>query len=640
MTRSVQAARRTNNLHRVGHLLLFELQDLKYVASHRLKVSRGSLISVLADVANLYGEKCPDSIGWPTKALLTILPRQFPEFPSKDGQQSYVDYVLQNDDVLQPEFLANILLLDGPGDPRGNAHSEHDLVRSYGSKILSLERWSHQMTLPVPGPYLIEDGSLWQVSRLYDDIQGAFMVAVEPPEAKKVDDTVYIPLRISGAQYQTLSIATPSRAARHSKGPLDGMRIAVKDMFDMNGLTTTLCNRAFYDINTPSTSTAVCVKRLVDAGAQVLGTTKISSMISREEPTEAIDYHAPFNPRADGYQSPAGSSSGSAAAIAAYDWLDLTIAEDTSGSGRRPAAANGCFQYRPTHDLVDLGGMWPTFLQFDTPVILSRDPTKFASVASLWCHLESTTGAGVTTRPACILYPQDYLPKDNEQHLEHLESFVNDLRTSINGTLDRVSIRQKWLDSPPEGCEGQDLEAYLSNVIVQTFYHEFYHSQASFRDRYVKKCGKEPYVNSFVKWRWNLGRGVTKEQHQEGLRRLEVYKSWFLNEVMGGPEKNSILVMPISEGVPNYRDHPPNPPTVQSGFDPLFLSPILGCPDLVIPIAQIPFESRITERQEQLPVCVNLLGVPGKDLDLINAATAVLDASGRPCAVRVGSEMF
>lgn len=54
-------------------------------------------------------------------------------------------------------------------------------------------------------------------------------------------------------------------------------------------------------------------------------------MIGKEEPTEATDYHAPFNPRADGYQSPAGSSSGSAAAVATYDWLDFAIGTDTTG---------------------------------------------------------------------------------------------------------------------------------------------------------------------------------------------------------------------------------------------------------------------------------------------------------------------
>lgn len=188
-------------------------------------------------------------------------------------------------------------------------------------------------------------------------------------------------------------------------------------MFDVNGLTTTPCNRAFYEINRASTSTAACGEKLINASVHVLGTRKISPMILREEPTEAIDYHAPFNPRADGYQSPAGSSSGSAAATAAYEWLDFTIAEGTRGSGRRPAAANGCFEYRPKHDLADLSGMWPTFLQFDTSVILSPDLIKTASISPLWCSIDSSINAAASPKPLSILYPEDYLPKDDNEHL-------------------------------------------------------------------------------------------------------------------------------------------------------------------------------------------------------------------------------
>lgn len=54
-------------------------------------------------------------------------------------------------------------------------------------------------------------------------------------------------------------------------------------------------------------------------GADVLGKTKTSPFANWEEPIEHIDYQAPWNPRADGYQSPGGSSSGSAMAVAAYD---------------------------------------------------------------------------------------------------------------------------------------------------------------------------------------------------------------------------------------------------------------------------------------------------------------------------------
>ena len=590
---------------------------------------------------------------------MTVLATNFSPWPSKLSLQLYFDHLLQHDDVFRPEFLDNILLTDGPDTSNGQA--VHEFASSYGSKLLLLDLQSNHMLQLAPGPYLIVEGSLWQVSRLYDDTHGAFIVGVQPPAAEeyqrpfiylhvpslltidRTDEMVYTPLKVSGTHPQTLSVAVPSRGAIHHLG-LFGMRTAVKDMFDINGLTTTLCNRAFHEINSPSTSTAACVQKLVNAGVQILGTTKISSMISREEPTEAIDYHAPFNPRGDGYQSPAGSSSGSAVAIAAYEWLDFTIAEDTSGSGRRPAAANGCFQYRPTHDLVSLDGMWPTFLPFDTPVILSRDLANIAKIAPVWCDFPLSAPQPLhpkmPRKPLTIYYPEDYLPKDNQEHLQQLDSFVEDLKDATDGTVERFSISQKWQDSCPEGCEGQDLEDFLRDVVVQTFYYGFYHSQTSFRGRYFAKYQKEPYVNSFVKWRWNLGRQVTQKQHQEGLRRLEVYKSWFLTKIMGGPEKHSIVVMPISEGVPNYRDQPPKTSSVQTGYDPLFLSPILGCPDLVVPIAQMKYESRVSGRTEHLPICVNLLGVPGQDQHLIDEVTATLRCSGRPCAVRTGSNAF
>ena len=63
----------------------------------------------------------------------------------------------------------------------------------------------------------------------------------------------------------------------------------------------------------------------------MLGKTRLSSFLSREEPSESVDFLTAWNPRADGYQSPGGSSSGSAAAVAAYDWVDIAIGTDSEG---------------------------------------------------------------------------------------------------------------------------------------------------------------------------------------------------------------------------------------------------------------------------------------------------------------------
>ena len=138
-------------------------------------------------------------------------------------------------------------------------------------------------------------------------------------------------LGIAGSDPHSLSVAVPSRiCSPPSKvSPLLGKRIGVRELFDIFGLRMALSNRAFYAMSTPAQTTAPAIQKLLDAGAVMVGTTKCSSMISREDPIEAVDFQAPFNPRGDGYQSPVGSSSGSAAAIASYEWLDFTIGSDS-----------------------------------------------------------------------------------------------------------------------------------------------------------------------------------------------------------------------------------------------------------------------------------------------------------------------
>ena len=111
--------------------------------------------------------------------------------------------------------------------------------------------------------------------------------------------------------------------------PLDGWRIALKDVFEVDGLRTSLCNRGYLELYKHATSTAPSIARIVGCGGSILGKTKLSSFLSREEPAESIDFQSVWNPRADGHQSPGGSSSGSAAAVAAYEWVDIGVGTDS-----------------------------------------------------------------------------------------------------------------------------------------------------------------------------------------------------------------------------------------------------------------------------------------------------------------------
>jgi len=129
-----------------------------------------------------------------------------------------------------------------------------------------------------------------------------------------------------------VAVASSLKSRNCLDKPLAGVRVVVKDNFHLQGLKVSLCNRAYYDTYPPSENTAVCLQRLIDLGATIIGQAKLNSFGVWEEPTEYIDYQAPWNPRADGYQSPGGSSTGSGAAIAAYDWLDIGIGSDSKYS--------------------------------------------------------------------------------------------------------------------------------------------------------------------------------------------------------------------------------------------------------------------------------------------------------------------
>lgn len=107
------------------------------------------------------------------------------------------------------------------------------------------------------------------------------------------------------------------------------MRFAVKDLFHIEGLRPTVGCRAYYAVAQEASITAPLLQTLMSLGAELVGTLKLGSLITKEEPAESADYQAPFNPRGDGYQSAWSSSGGSGAAIASYNWLDFTLGTDS-----------------------------------------------------------------------------------------------------------------------------------------------------------------------------------------------------------------------------------------------------------------------------------------------------------------------
>jgi aspartyl-tRNA(Asn)/glutamyl-tRNA(Gln) amidotransferase subunit A len=140
-----------------------------------------------------------------------------------------------------------------------------------------------------------------------------------------------------------------------------GEPVAVKDLLDTAGLTTTYGSALFAD-HVPAVS-ADAVRRVEEAGYAVAGKTNLHEFAYGISSQNA-HYGTVPNPVAPGRLA-GGSSGGSAAAIAAGD-VELALGTDSSGSIRIPATWCGIVGLRPTHGLVSVEGCFPLAPSYDT----------------------------------------------------------------------------------------------------------------------------------------------------------------------------------------------------------------------------------------------------------------------------------
>jgi amidase len=163
-------------------------------------------------------------------------------------------------------------------------------------------------------------------------------------------------------------------------GPLSGLSFAAKDLFDVAGLPTGGGNHDWASWNPVPERHAWAVQALLDAGADLIGKT-ITDEVSLGILGENAFDGTPLNTKAPD-RVPGGSSSGSAAAVAA-GLCDTALGTDTGGSVRVPASFCGLYGIRPTHGRLNVAGMLPQAPRSDTTGWFARDAATFARVSTV-----------------------------------------------------------------------------------------------------------------------------------------------------------------------------------------------------------------------------------------------------------------
>ncbi|KAG8526482.1 uncharacterized protein KY384_008682 [Bacidia gigantensis] len=548
---------------------------------------------------------------------------------SSNASFSTVDQIIKilgSDDVWTEDFLQTILL-QGPSSPSGpysNSSIKTVALPSNGSS-----------TLP-PGPYFATpSGALYQPYKLYSDFAGAFTQSLVP-----ASNGTFAPLPAAIAGIQAPAVGVPSRLyyTKTPEKPLAGVRVGIKDIYDVAGVKTSDGNRAWYGLYPPAIANAVPVQRLVDAGAIIVGKLKTSQFANGEVATaDWVDYHSPFNPRGDGYQDPSSSSSGPGAAEGSYPWLDLTLGSDTGGSIRGPSQVQGLFGNRPSHGLVDLTGVMPLAPQLDTAGFLTRDPIIWAAAAKvlyggLSFYSKYPKKLYAIGFPASADSDSDGVLLDT---LSRIEAYLSIKATTLNLTA-------LWAANKPAGVMAS-LSTFLnltypiliSKEQTRLVRDPFYAAYRAAHD------GRHPFVDPTPLARWAFGDGYPESALTDAINNKTAFQNWYSENVSRNDSTtcSDSLVLYSGFGDPVYRNEYLDPPTAPTGFSTGRVSVFAEVPDFVVPVGQAAYNSTITLHEEFLPVTIDIMAAKGCDglifnlvQDLVSAGIAKVPLTGQTIA--------
>ncbi|HLZ71266.1 MAG TPA: amidase [Dehalococcoidia bacterium] len=203
------------------------------------------------------------------------------------------------------------------------------------------------------------------------------------------------------------------------RGPLHGVPVGVKDIYDVSGLPTR-ANAAFLADAPPAARDAASVAALRKAGALILGKTATTTF-AMGDPAETVN---PWNPA----HTPAGSSSGSAAAVAAA-MAPAALGTQTAGSVLRPASFCGVVGFKPSFGRISRKGVIPFAWSLDTLGPLTR------TVADAALLLD------VMTRPEWVAEPEGGRPDTAPQLGVVPRLFPNRLHAEMESMLAAAARR-------------------------------------------------------------------------------------------------------------------------------------------------------------------------------------------------------
>jgi len=381
---------------------------------------------------------------------------------------------------------------------------------------------------------------------------------------------------------------TQARAADEHKrsgkpiGPLHGVPVGVKDIFDTADMPTEN-GTVLHQGRTPRAD-AAAVRSLRASGAVILGKT-VTTECAYFAPGKTRNPHNPEH-------TPGGSSSGSAAAVAA-GMVPLALGSQTAGSTIRPASFCGVYGFKPTHGLIPRSGVLQLSRTLDHVGLFARTIEDIALLAE---QLAGWDEKDPDTRPRARI-PFQALAAEEPPippmlaliKTPHWERTDGDTREAFGELVEALGDRVEEVELFPSALEAWDWQkTIMAAEMAANLEREW-------------RAGKDrlsPQLRELIE----RGREVRAVDYQRAVRAIAPAVE-SLDELF--MERYDAILTPSALGTA--------PRGLASTGDPVFCTPwtLLGMPALSVPLMQ---------GANRLPLGAQLVGRRGFDARLMRTA--------------------
>jgi amidase len=366
------------------------------------------------------------------------------------------------------------------------------------------------------------------------------------------------------------------------EGPLKGLQFAVKDVFDIKACRIQAGNPDYFSQAKIADETAPAITTLQNAGARLIGKTHTDelggSLFGINE-----HYGIPLNSHSP-ERVPGGSSSGSAAAVAAT-LVDFALGADTSGSVRAPASFCGIYGLRPTFGIIPTNGVLPISPSLDTVGIFARSPQVIAQVIEAY---------GLKEQGKAIRF-------------KIIPSLINSLPAALGKIfLEKVSFINTLIPSTTPLSIAEETLLQWSTVIRTIAMYGLWHVHKE----WILKS--QPTFGQLIHERIKLASSIEEADFQGALKQQEEIRKFMDNHL----EPGDIVIFPTVHDIP---------PLLSSTITQLkefslktsrhtCIAALAGLPEITLPLRDIQGNSSLG---------MSFLGRKGEDYSLTSFASSV-----------------